>query len=97
MITYEFIKEAQEFLIDCWGDDGKNVIVECSKVTPFNDVFKKFLNHCTCCGGDWGAMLLTGINKLYPNVWEAIPDEMGCMAFACLLHTLILCGVDTSE
>lgn len=96
MITYEIIRDAQDFLIEHWGDDGKKVILECSKVNPFNDDFDAFLKNCTPCGGNWGGMLLTGIDKLFPTVWKAIPNEMGCMAFACLLHTLILCGVDTT-
>ena len=49
------------------------------------------------CGGDWGAMLLTGIKRLFPQVWDAIPNEMGVYAFIVLLNVLILRGVDTSE
>jgi hypothetical protein len=91
------IVNAQETLIENWGEDGKRVIEECAKVTPFNDESKKFLDNCTCCGGDWGAMLLSGIKKLYPNVWEAIPDDMGIFVWGCICNTLILCGVDTSR
>lgn len=97
MITYEYIKEAQDFLIENWGNNGKKVIAECAKVKPFNDDFDAFLKHCTCCGGNWGGMLLTGINELYSNVYDAIPDDMGISPFCCLLYTLLLCGVDTTE
>jgi hypothetical protein len=97
MITYEMIIEAQKFLVDEWGEDGKRVIEECAKITPFNGDSDTFLAHCTCCGGNWGGMLLTGIKALYPNVWEAIPDDMGCFAFLSICHTLVLCGVDTSK
>jgi hypothetical protein len=41
-------------------------------------------------------MFLSGLEKLYPAVWEAIPDDMGLFAMADILNTLILCGVDTS-
>ena len=58
---------------------------------------KQFIDNCTACGGNWGGMLLTGINKLWPNVWEAIPDEMGLQAWGCLCSVLVLCGVETSE
>jgi hypothetical protein len=96
MITYEMIINAQENLVEYWGEDGKKVIEECAKVTPFNASSKIFLNNCTCCDGDWEGMLLSGIQKLYPNVWEAIPKDMGTFIGGGICNTLILCGVDTS-
>ena len=42
-------------------------------------------------------MLLTGIRELWPAVYDAIPDDMGCFAFECIADILILCGVDTTE
>lgn len=96
MITYEMIKEAQDCLVECWGEDGKKVIAECAKVAPLNIDYKTFLKDCTMCGGNWGGMLLTGINHFYPNVWDVIPNEMGAMAWSCLCYTLILMGVDIS-
>ena len=97
MITYEMIKEAQESIVNHWEEDGKKVIEEIAKANPFNKSFKEFLQFCTACGGNWGEMLLTGIRELWPNVYDAIPDDMGCFAFECIADTLILCGVDTTE
>ena len=97
MITYEMIQEAQTQIVEEWGEAGKRVIEEIAKVVPFNGDSKKFLDHCTACGGNWGGMLLTGIHALYPAVWNAIPDDMGVFAWACICSVLILCGVDTSE
>lgn len=97
MINYEMIQTAQAQLITSWGDDGQRVIEEAAKVNPFNGNSKQFLEHCTACGGNWGGMLLTGIHKLYPAVWDAIPNDMGASAWACICSVLILCGVDTSE
>lgn len=97
MITAKMIMAAQEELIKHWGYDGEKVIEECAKVTPFNAGSKDFLTHCTACGGNWGGMLLTGIQELYPFVWEAIPNDMGSFAFSLICDVLILCGVDTSE
>lgn len=97
MITYEMIQQAQEQLISHWKEAGKRVIEETAKVSPFNGGSKEFLDHCTACGGNWGGMLLTGIHKLYPAVWDVIPDYMGIDSFACICSVLILCGVDTSE
>ena len=96
MIKYEYIIEAQKCLVDNWDEAGKKVIEETHKITPFNDDFGEFLNHCICCGGNWGGMFLTGINKLWPNVYNAIPDNMGTQAYSCIVSTLILCGVDCS-
>lgn len=96
MITYEMIKDAQDTLTKNWGDAGKKVIEECSKVDPFKGTCSDFLGHCTACGGNWGGMLLTGIRELWPAVWEAIPDDMGCFAWSCICSALILCGVDTA-
>ena len=96
-MTYEQIIEAQSFLAEHWGENGKIVIVEAQKATKGNITFKSFLEHCTPCGGNWGGMILSGIRELWPNVWDAIPDDMGCFAFPCLIYTLILCGVDTSK
>lgn len=59
--------------------------------------FEEFLSHCTACGGNWGGMLLTGIKKLFPHVWEAIPDNMGCFAWEGICTTLSLCGVKCNE
>lgn len=97
MITCDMILEAQTYIINQWEDDGKKVIEAIYHVNPFNGGMKEFLTHCTACGGNWGGMLLTGIKKLYPDVWEAIPKDMGIFAFTCIAYTLLLCGVDTSE
>lgn len=97
MLTTDMINDANKMLTEWWGEAGVKVIDECTKVAPFNDTFDAFLNHCICCGGNWGGMLLTGIKALWPTVWEAIPNDMGPNAFCCICNTLILCGVDTTE
>ena len=96
MITYEMIKDAQEMLIEYWGESGKRIIETCHQFEPLNMDCKEFLNHCTAHGGNWGGMLLSGLLELRPTVWGMIPDDMGVMAWGCICSTLILCGVDTS-
>lgn len=96
-MTYESIIEAQNYLVKHWGEDGKRVIVEAQKVTNGNIPFNSFLKLCTPCGGNWDGMILSGIRELWPNVWDAIPNDMGPFPFQCLIKTLILCGVDTSK
>ena len=97
MIGYNEIIEAQNYLVKNWEEDGKKVIEACFHVNPFNDTFSNFLSNCSACGGNWGGMLLTGIRKVFPTVYEVIPNDMGVFAWACLCYTLMLCGVDTSE
>ena len=97
MITFKMIQDAQNQIIGSWGEAGEKVIEECAKVTPFNNGSKAFLEHCTACGGNWGGMLLSGIRKLYPEVWDAIPGVLGAYAFNNICSVLILCGVDTTE
>lgn len=99
MITADMIQKAQKRLIEEWGEDGKRVIEAAAKVTPFNGDTGDFLNHCVTCGGNWGGMFLSGIKKLFPEVWDAIPmnGDDGNTYFFCICYTMILCGVDTSK
>ena len=94
MNSYEVIKEAQDILVEYWGNDGKRVIEECAKVNPLNGSLETFLEHCVCCGGNWNGMFLSGINALYPSVYDVIPKDMGSMAFSCICATILLCGVN---
>lgn len=51
-----------------------------------------FLSNCSACGGDWVSMLFTGMKRVYPEVWEAIPDdEIFSITEVCAL--LRMCGV----
>lgn len=84
-------------ILGMWGEQGMAVLEEIKNCEKFTEGFKGFLNHCTACGGDWGTMLCSGINDLYPNVYEAIPNEMGCFAFVGLTCVLNLLGINTAE
>lgn len=88
-------KERNElFLIEWWGHEyAAKVMTAIENDNTDSMSFSEFINHCTAMGGDWGSMFLTGIHKLYPEVWEAIPDEMGVNAFNCICSVLELCGV----
>lgn len=52
----------------------------------------KFISeYCYACGGNCGAMLLTGIKKLFPAVYDEIPETLGkdgVDAFVNLCETL---------
>ena len=97
MTNYKDIIDAQEMLVKHWGIYGEQVIAETVRTERKPITFNQFLDNCTACGGNWSGMLLTGINELWPNVWNAIPDKMGVQAWGCLCSVLVLCGVDTNE
>lgn len=94
MITGRDYVDALMIVKEEWGDDF--LMKAC--LTAKNPMsFDYFLNACTACGGNWGGMLLTGISRLYPALWEAIPEDMGIHAFTTICNLLIILGVDTSE
>ena len=77
-----------------WGKDGEKVVEQCFHADTEEMSCDKFLNNCSACGGNWGGMLLTGIRRLYPMVWEAIPEDMGHNAWNCIIATLKLLKID---
>lgn len=83
----------RECISTLWGDNVLAVIDNQHTTTMTID---EFLKHCTACGGNWGGMLLTGIKELYPEVYDAIPDEMGHFAWLAICTTLKLLGVMVS-
>lgn len=94
-IVYGDLISGMQTVIDNWGEDGKKLVELGFNQSRFNGNFDSFLSHCAACGGNWSAMLLTGIHELWPEVWEAIPDEMGPRSFVTLVGLLRVLGVDT--
>ena len=94
MTDTEMIKMYQ-MLSKYWGDEVVLVIYNAPKQTGMK--FETFLNYCTACGGNWGGMLLTGVKHFWPEVYDAIPDNMGHHAWECICATIRLLGVDTSS
>lgn len=84
----------RDYLAALWGNDIITIIDIQKKVSMTMD---DFLKHCTACGGNWGGMLLTGIKELFPEVWDAIPDELGMFGWQCICTTLYLLGINTKE
>lgn len=81
-----------KYIVQNWGEAGEKVCfaaLKARKVISMPD----FLQHCTACGGNWGAMFLSGIAELYPEVYEAIPNDLGIFAFSVLADVIRLCGV----
>lgn len=80
-----------------WKEDGRKVLEAINRQNIKAMSSDEFLSHCTACGGNWGGMLLTGIKELYPEVYEAIPDNMGRNAFFVICSILELLQIDFSE
>ena len=80
-----------------YWDDADAVIdaIERQETKPMT--MGEFLDHCVACGGNWGGMLLSGIKALYPEVYDAIPDQMGANAFGCICTILEMLGVTTQD
>lgn len=52
-----------------------------------------FLSKCSACGGDWVAMLFSGMKRVYPEVYEIIPENETFNFFE-LAELLEYCGVE---
>lgn len=92
-MTATRLKEIIEVLETEWGEAGSRVIELCW-ANRCSMTFDKFMSHCTCCGGNWGGMFLSGINSIEPAIYEAIPDDMGVNAFLCIAMVLELMGIE---
>lgn len=88
--------EIYDYLVNSWGESG-DTVYHLARKTAKPMYMKEFLDHCIACGGDWGQMLLTGIHALFPEVYDAIPDDMGLFAWGALCITLRACGVTPDE
>lgn len=82
--------EIRAFIQEHWGDA---VLTAIDAEPALQMSFDEFLDHCTAHGGNWGGMLLSGLKKLRPEVWNAIPDKMGPFSWALICDTIKLCGV----
>lgn len=48
-----------------------------------------FINHCTACGGNWTAMIITGIKEIFPLTYAALPDVNYAFEDVCnVIYTL---------
>ena len=79
-----------EVIAALWKDAGVEVLRVIERQDTIPMPMAEFLNHCVACGGNWGGMLLSGVRELYPEVYAAIPDDMGHFAFRCICEVLEL-------
>ena len=85
---------SDEVIVALWKEEGIRVLEVIDRQHTIPMTNDEFLTHCITCGGDWGAMLLSGVKALYPEVYAAIPDNMGCFAFRCICEVLELLQVE---
>lgn len=84
----------REFIVAIWEDAGKQVLEAIDRQNTRAMTCDDFLLHCTACGGNWGGMLLSGVKALYPEVYEAIPNNMGKYAWQGICTVIELLNVD---
>lgn len=101
MLTATELKNCRINLHTAWGEAADRI---CMYVDGYNINLHmttgEFLNHCTACGGNWGAMFLTGIKALCPEIYYMIPQTMGKTgndAFCNLCDLIAIMGVHTDE
>ena len=87
-------RETSAFIVKEWKDRGKSIVDYIETLDITSKPLDSFWEHCIACGGDWGAMILTGIKELYPEIWDMIPDKMGVFAFSVLCEVLNLLGYE---
>lgn len=55
----------------------------------------EFMNNCTACGGNWTAMIMSGIKKCFPEEYDEMPDKE--YTFDDLFEITVKCGVNWNE
>lgn len=53
---------------------------------------KEFLSNCTACGGNWSAMIMSGIRECFPERYDSMPNNKEYDLFE-LMQIAAECGV----
>lgn len=65
--------------VECFNDITDDCFRDLMKATAFsvlNELRENFIKKdCTACGGNWTAMILTGIKRRWPEYYESLPDR----------------------
>lgn len=76
-----------------WGESGKDIINAAFKEHEKLS-FGGFMSECEGCDGDWVKIILSGMERIYPEVYSTLPPIFGEEALDGLTKILILCGVE---
>ena len=87
----------EDMVRDDWGDEAERIIAACREVEPVCMDIVEFIESCVDCGDAWGLTLLTGISRLFPSVYDAMPSYLGKETWGGLLPVLELCGIDSKK
>lgn len=79
-------------IVIAWGRDTANAIAEIkAKIgNAFEMPQKNFLSHCAACGGNWTGMLCTGIEDISPELYNALPEDLGVDGETAFLNIISL-------
>lgn len=56
---------------DCFRD-----LMKAAAFSILHELRDNFIKHdCTACGGNWTAMILTGIERRWPEYYKSMPDK----------------------
>ena len=89
------MNDFEGIILGIWGESGEEILEEIRNSKQFTSGLSSFMRNCT--GYDWNGVILTGLEKLYPNVYAAIPEEMGKFGFTGLVCVLNLLGINTAD
>lgn len=84
-------QELRRYVSKNWGN---NVLTAIDNQHIIPMTVNDFMNQCTPCDSNYTKMFLTGIQKLYPEVYNAIPENKGRHAWTSTCTTLALLGVE---
>ena len=99
-MSEEIMNQAKEDIKKKWPKNAEAVLDACNKAEKFQGAGSEFMDQCIACGGNLVGMLISGIRKLWPEVYSALPDSIGDDGFESFYLTcrvLLLCGVDLAS
>jgi hypothetical protein len=56
---------------------------------------KDFINNCDACGGNWAAMLLSGLKKCFPEYFATLENKE--YSFEEVFQMTVECGVNWDD
>lgn len=100
-MTYENIKEIYQDIINLWGEDlGGQIVVAIHAASHVDITYQDFMcNYCVACGGNWIAMVYSGLKNIAPSVAALIPDKIQqpMKEFITLNNIAYLLGVHEAD